>query len=461
MKFTLKNIGPIKHHEVELGKLTVVSGKNNTGKTYLSYSIFGFLSKLQNHIVFKNFKSFNRESLINDIVKGNTFTFNIEQLEKELFLTLKEYYEEYDNIIHKIFNANKDEFIDSSVRICLEVLNAIKESGFGVDLSSVNGRIAKEKKSSEVMLILENGKSSFNDDHSYQNIEKENSKVTPKGWENLLSFNEIKVEVLSLFFWDVFEDIFLLSAERTSLQTYQKELDQYKNKLIKQSQENRNFDILDTESRFSFPVEEHFEFIRNSDKIIKHSSFLENDAPYVIDYIEGMFDLEYEFINDQLMVNVGDRLIPHYMSSSSVRSLADLHVWLKHKATPGSLLMIDEPELNLHPENQVKMARLFARLINAGVNVFITTHSDYILKELNNLLLLSNDFEGKPDFVTEFGYHETEILKKEDVRIYITKKDGTIKNVEIGKLGFAETTFDDTIESINEVSNSLFNILNQ
>ena len=27
----------------------------------------------------------------------------------------------------------------------------------------------------------------------------------------------------------------------------------------------------------------------------------------------------------------------------------------------GDLLMIDEPELNLHPENQCRMARLFAR----------------------------------------------------------------------------------------------------
>jgi predicted ATPase len=44
--------------------------------------------------------------------------------------------------------------------------------------------------------------------------------------------------------------------------------------------------------------------------------------------------------------------------------------------------MVDEPELNLHPENQRRVARLFARLINLGIKVFITTHSDYIVKEL-------------------------------------------------------------------------------
>ena len=46
------------------------------------------------------------------------------------------------------------------------------------------------------------------------------------------------------------------------------------------------------------------------------------------------------------------------------------------------MLFIDEPELNLHPGNQRRIARLFARLSKLGIKVFITTHSDYIIKEL-------------------------------------------------------------------------------
>ena len=53
--------------------------------------------------------------------------------------------------------------------------------------------------------------------------------------------------------------------------------------------------------------------------------------------------------------------------------------------------MADEPELNLHPANQRRIARLFARLVNLGVKVFITTHSDYIVKELNTLIMLNHD----------------------------------------------------------------------
>ena len=44
LTFTFKNIGPIKDAELELGDLTVIAGRNNTGKTYLAYTLYGFLT---------------------------------------------------------------------------------------------------------------------------------------------------------------------------------------------------------------------------------------------------------------------------------------------------------------------------------------------------------------------------------------------------------------------------------
>ena len=44
MKFKVTNLGCIKSAEIELGKLTLLSGENNTGKTYLTYALYGFLS---------------------------------------------------------------------------------------------------------------------------------------------------------------------------------------------------------------------------------------------------------------------------------------------------------------------------------------------------------------------------------------------------------------------------------
>ena len=76
-------------------------------------------------------------------------------------------------------------------------------------------------------------------------------------------------------------------------------------------------------------------------------------------------------------------------SSGAVRSLLEIGFYLRHVAQRGDLLMVDEPELNLHPENQRRVARLFVCLISLGIRVFITTHSDYIVKEFNTLRALA------------------------------------------------------------------------
>ena len=39
----LKNLGIIKQAEFSLGDLTIICGENNTGKTYITYALYGFL----------------------------------------------------------------------------------------------------------------------------------------------------------------------------------------------------------------------------------------------------------------------------------------------------------------------------------------------------------------------------------------------------------------------------------
>ena len=43
LKIRLKNLGILKHAEFSLGDLTLICGKNNTGKTYTAYALHGFL----------------------------------------------------------------------------------------------------------------------------------------------------------------------------------------------------------------------------------------------------------------------------------------------------------------------------------------------------------------------------------------------------------------------------------
>ena len=54
MKFMFENLGLLDEAEIELADLTVICGENNTGKTYATYAIYGFLrswrSLLKNYI---------------------------------------------------------------------------------------------------------------------------------------------------------------------------------------------------------------------------------------------------------------------------------------------------------------------------------------------------------------------------------------------------------------------------
>ena len=73
-------------------------------------------------------------------------------------------------------------------------------------------------------------------------------------------------------------------------------------------------------------------------------------------------------------------------SSSMVSELAPLVLFLRGIVQPGDLLIIEEPEAHLHPGAQAKIAHILARLIRAGVRVVITTHSEWLLQEIGNLI---------------------------------------------------------------------------
>jgi hypothetical protein len=76
-----------------------------------------------------------------------------------------------------------------------------------------------------------------------------------------------------------------------------------------------------------------------------------------------------------------------HVSSSMVKSLARFVEYLRYQAQPEKMLIIDEPELNLHPDNQRAVARAIAEAVNAGLRIVLTTHSDWFLRELNRLVL--------------------------------------------------------------------------
>jgi predicted ATPase len=130
-------------------------------------------------------------------------------------------------------------------------------------------------------------------------------------------------------------------------------------------------------------------------------------------------------------------------------------------AEKGDCLIIDEPELNLHPDNQRKIARILVKIANKGINIIISTHSDYIIRELNNLIMLNNDFKDRDKLMQKYNYSEDELLSIEDISAYLFT-DNTIRAIEVNRYeGIIAETFDKVINSFNESSDEIFYTLQE
>ena len=78
--------------------------------------------------------------------------------------------------------------------------------------------------------------------------------------------------------------------------------------------------------------------------------------------------------------------LPLMNASSMVSEIAPVVLYLRHLVSPGSVLIIEEPESHLHPAMQVEFTRQIAALVKAGVRVIVTTHSEWVLEELANIV---------------------------------------------------------------------------
>ena len=84
-----------------------------------------------------------------------------------------------------------------------------------------------------------------------------------------------------------------------------------------------------------------------------------------------------------------DADLPLMRTSSMVSELAPVVLYLRYLVRPGDLLIIEEPESHLHPAMQAAFARELARLVRFGVRIMLTTHSEWMLEALANLVRLS------------------------------------------------------------------------
>jgi hypothetical protein len=287
----------------------------------------------------------------------------------------------------------------------------------------------------------------------------------------------IGVALKEIVFGSIFPRPFIASAERTGAAIFRKDLNFARNKLFESmSKVDKDVDSLDIffqlKSDYSMPVRANVDFTRQLESLAKEESFIAKDYPEVLSQFESIIGGEYLVTkNDELYyVPKGKRArLTMDESSSSVRSLLDIGFYIRHVASKSDILIIDEPELNLHPSNQRSIARLIAQLVNLGVKVFITTHSDYIIRELNTMIMLSCDDDRIRSIATLENYSVLELLDPSKVKVFIAEKclvklNGMARKTKINTLvkarvdyrtGIEARCFDDSINEINRIQDEI------
>lgn len=458
LKIRVKNLGILKHAEFSLGDLTIVCGENNTGKTYATYALYGFLQNWRDLIRFSV-----SDPQSNSLLKDGVLKLALAPYVKRARQRLTTACSRYTNQLDSIFAAPDGTFRSSEFQVRSGPINLLDRECEGtVSLDRVPFfTYSKEKGSEELIVAL--------------SVERKREKET----EPFLAKSAIRFAINEAVFSDSFPNAFISSAERTGVAIFRKELNFARNRLLEEmgrSDKKINPRVLLSKAYQSYaqPIEDNVDFTRQLEDVGKRKSFLAKEHPEVLEDFSDIIGGDYDVTqNDQLYyIPKGTRRkLMMLESSSAVRSLLDLGFYLRCVAQKGDLLIVDEPELNLHPANQRRIARLFARLVNLGVKVFITTHSDYIVKELNTLIMLNHD--DKPHLkriAEENGYQHDELIKAAQVKVYMAKEEllpleegqkrrrrgGTFVPADIHpRFGIEADTFDDTIEDINRIQDDV------
>jgi len=454
MKIQIKELGAIKEATIDLNKpLTIFCGLNGTGKTYLANAIYAITSEKNKSIGIPLSEEVKKNLLENNLA---TLEIDIEELwnyrNKEI-LTIKQ------NLwkLFAVSESKADVFFNKTEINILETFDEFSEKikrlyfkDF-INILDYSFEIYKQSMSLKIEIsLLDN---------------------TIKNQDLINTLNYLFISRLYSFIaYFPISSSTIFPVERNSIYTFSSELSLKKNETFDQIQNLINkkevnlIDVFKRKARYPQPIIDCLAVAEQLDIVQKRKSIFNIFAEEIEkDLLCGKVSLnkdtgEVQFISDKA------KLIPlsFHQSSSIVKTLASLVIYLKYIAIPNDLIIIDEPELNLHPENQIKLTRVFAKLINIGLRLIISTHSDYIIRELNNLVMLSNKSPEISDLANKLQYSESEKIHLNDISVYMFKfkykKDiqVIVNEIKVEETGFEVSTFDNTIDELNKKSEELY-----
>lgn len=443
MKLSVENLGVISKAEIDLSKdLIIFTGENNTGKTYLATVIY---------FLYQNLKV----KLIEAIYSLDGFSTNIDSASVNLI-------EQKENIVTYLSTLLNDELTTN-----LSYLFSAKEEYF-LDTKN-NIKISSSDISDEVILYLK-----INEDQIFSKIKNLDNhdfyvdKELGSPYVFILKkINQLEgiPNTITLPLIGIFNKSFIIPAERQGINLFHKELSLIKNKtfdnLLQNGSREKLFNFLQTRfNKYALPIKDSLEFNQNLDAIKTNKgeySFLADELDK--NFLQGNIKIDDEG-DISFKPEKSKKSLDFHLTSSTVKSLSSLSIYLRYVAAKGDFIIIDEPELNLHPDNQRKIARFISRLINEGFKVMISTHSDYIIRELNSLIMLSSGKEKNEKqtkaLQKKYKYKDEELLSKDKVGVYLFKQNKPVKKVRVSDTGFEISTIDQEVEKLNQSSQDIY-----
>lgn len=422
MKLKISNLGPIDSMVIDMSKPFILfAGDNGTGKTYAATFLYSLIWELRLSYFHSDYQFENNEMII---VKDEKNKISGILDADALYDWLSDYLKKRQKEILASMNLsiNTKSFKCEIVTTKEEWKNEL----FGKSVSVWSSIIIKKAKSFDYQMRLYS----------------EREKVLPHLQSTLM---------MSLFFDNVIGSK-MFTAERSGIYTFNKELSVGR---LRNPEERLNVrypkpiadgladaaDIVNQRKKES----EYHKFADEIESIVLHGGLTVSEEGEVTYHVSN--DIELGF-NE---------------SSSAIKTLAPLVFYLRHSAGQYNVLFVDEPELNLHPKNQILLAKVFVKMINAGLRLVISTHSDYIIREINNMIMADGLNKAGDKIFTNKGYDESLCLSQDKFAPYLFQKgkNGKVKvePLEVDRYGFNMPSIDDAINSQNDVTNTFYEVL--
>ena len=164
----------------------------------------------------------------------------------------------------------------------------------------------------------------------------------------------------------------------------------------------------------------------------------------------NFLNVTYKFQSDQerIFYNDEDYLLLE-RSSSGIQSALPLYLTVKYFAKKHKSIIIEEPEQNLFPKAQKETIQYIIEQVSDDNNLFMMTHSPYVLSTLNILIFahkVAQMSEKTKEQVKEF-VKEEQWINPDDFSAYYLE-NGVARNIKSSRGLISDNEIDDISEDI-------------